>query len=130
MCVTCIFDVPILEQKRLKTVKIKHFPDKDIVYNHAYKVFQENEEELNKLFDCENLMRECARDNPKWVPPPEAGRYSKKVYALLNQIANETILEEERVIDLSRSRSAVSPFAREIRNDFVQLSNKFLQSKI
>ena len=128
MCITCIFDVPLIEQSRLKTIKVKHFPDKDIVYNHAYKLFSENERELEELFDNENLMRKNASNNPNWTPPKEAGRYSQRVYEILNQIANETILEEEKTIDLSRSRSAISPISREVRKEVSKLGNRYLQT--
>ena len=129
MCITCIFDVPLLEQNRLKTIKVKHFPDKDIVYNHAYKIFSENERELEELFDHENLLRQNALNNPDWTPPKEAGRYSQRVYEILNQIANETILEEEKTVDLSRSRSAISPISREVRKEVSKLGNRFIQTR-
>ena len=129
-CITCVFDVPVLEQARLKTITVNHYPDKDVIFNHCFKVFQEHEDELERLFDTENLLRNQAKHNPDWEPPPYAGSYSARVYELLNQVANETILEEQKTVDIYRQRSAVSPFARETFIQLSEVNNQITQHRI
>ena len=129
-CIMCTFDVPVLEQARLKTITVNHYPDKDIIFNHCFKVFQEHEEELERLFDTENLLRLQAKQNPDWEPPTHAGSYSAKVYELLNKVANETILEETKTVDLYRQRSSVSPFARESKRQLSEVENQIVQHSV
>ena len=45
-------------------------------------------------------------------------------------MANETVLEETKTIDLYRQRSAVSPFARETRIQLAEINNQINQYQV
>lgn len=104
-----VYNIPVVKQKLLKTITVKSYPDKDVVFNEGIRVFKANEEELERKFDRENLLRSTANSDPDWVKPDWVGEYSQLVIKLLNEIGNNLVLETKKEIDLARIPCILKP---------------------
>ena len=103
------YNISTVKQKLIKKIKVKIYPDKDIVFNAAIEVFKQREEELERKFERENILRHTACTDPNWEKPEWVGDYSATVTQILNDLGNKLVLEIEKEIDLSRNRCILSP---------------------
>ena len=117
------YHIPTVKQKLIKKVKVKVYPDKDIIFNAAIDLFKENEEELERKFERENILRQTASSDPNWVKPTWIGDYSATVTQLLNNLGNKLVLEIEKEIDLSKTRCIISPATFEYQKQVNDANN-------
>ena len=81
------------------------------------------------LFDQETILRQKANSDPNWKPPIYAGKYSARVIELLNLIAKDLVVLEDKVIDLSRQPRILSPITIQLKKVLAALENRIRQSK-